>query len=136
MKQHLVLITLVLGLIGFAVPAAAQRGNRGGSSNEPESTPLGVQHVAPNAGAKYEEMKFGILKECSKDGLVLSKTQAGVDVTYKFDKKTKFIRDGKSSKLAALKAGDEVWVDADQNKKTGDLIAHKVVSGVFVMPSN
>jgi hypothetical protein len=28
-----------------------------------------------------------------------------------------------------------VWVDVDEDKKTGDLIARKVVTGVFLMPS-
>jgi hypothetical protein len=29
-----------------------------------------------------------------------------------------------------------VWVDVDEDRKTGDLIARKVVSGVLIVPSN
>ena len=65
--------------------------------------------------------------------MVLTKTKAGVDQTFKFNKKTKFIRDGKGSSLEALKLGDDVWVEPKEDKKTGDLIARKVVSGAFLM---
>jgi len=66
----------------------------------------------------------------------LTKTQAGVDQTFKFNKKTKFIHDGKGSSFESLKLGDKVWVDADQDKKTGDFITRKVVTGVFSMPTS
>jgi len=32
--------------------------------------------------------------------------------------------------------GDEVWVDVDEGKKTGDFIARKIVTGAFLMPSS
>jgi hypothetical protein len=130
-KPQIVLAALVIGCVGFAAPTVAQRGK--GSSSEPESTPMGIQHIAPNAGSKYEDYLFGVVKEVDQDLLVLTKTKAGADQTFKFSKKTKFIRDGKNSSFELIKVGDNVLVDADPDKKTGDLIARKVVSGVYTM---
>lgn len=68
--------------------------------------------------------------------MVLTKTKVGADQTFKFNKKTKFIRDGKDGSFKSLKVGDEVWVDADEDKETGNFIARKVIAGVFTMPSS
>ena len=134
MKQQIVLAALVLGLVGWVTPMAGQKGGKGaGSSSEPESTPMGIQHTGANAGSKYADFLYGVVKTLNKDEMILTKTQSGVDQTFKFNKKTKFVHDGKGSTLDALKMGDEVWVDADTNKKTGDLTARKVVTGVFIM---
>ncbi len=133
MKQQIAMLILIIGLVGFATPDAAQKGGKGASSADPETTPMGVQHVAPNAGIKYADYLYGVIKELNKDQMVLTKTKAGVDQTFKFNKKTKFIQDGKDGSLKSLKLGDEVWVDMDQDKKTGDMIARKVVGGVFLM---
>ncbi len=135
MKRQIAIVILIIGLVGFATPEAAQKGGKGASAAEPESTPMGIQHVAPNAGSKYADYLYGVVKEVSKDEIVLTKTKAGVDQPLKFTKKTKFIQDGKESTLKSVKLGDEVWVDTDQDKKTGDLIARKVVTGVFLMQS-
>jgi len=94
---------------------------------------MGIQHTGPNAGSKYADFLYGVVKELNKDEMVLTKTKVGADQTFKFNKKTKFIHDGKGSSLESLKLGDEVWVDADQDKKTGDFFAKKVVTGVFIM---
>jgi hypothetical protein len=56
-----------------------------------------------------------------------------MDENFKLNKKTKFIHDGKSSSPDAVKVGDKVWVDAQLDKKTGDSIARKVVSGTSLM---
>ncbi len=133
MKQQIAILILIIGLVGFATQNAAQKGGKGASSADPETTPMGIQHVAPNAGSKYADYLYGVVKEVSKDEMVLTKTKAGVDQTFKFNKKTKFIQDGKDSSLNSLKSGEEVWVDIHEDKKTGDLIARKVVSGVFLM---
>jgi hypothetical protein len=130
-KPQLILAVFVIGCLEFAAPALAQRGK--GSSSEPESTPMGIQHIAPNAGSKYADYLFGVVKEVDQDLLVLTKTKAGTDQTFRFNKKTKFIRDGKNSSFELIKVGDNVLVDADPDKKTGDLIARKVVSGVYTM---
>ena len=85
------------------------------------------------AGNDISGLRYGIVKSVNKDEIVLTKTDAGLDETFKFTKKTKFVHDGKSSTLDSVKVGDRVWVDANQDKKTGDLIARKVVSGVSMM---
>ena len=134
-KQPIILFLLVLGLVGSLAQTFAQHGGRG-SSGAPESTPLGVQHIAPNAGSDYADYLYGVIKDLNKDGMILTKTKAGADQTFKFNKKTKFIQDGKDISLKSLKMGDEVWVDVDEDKKTGDLIARKVVTGIFIMPTH
>lgn len=133
MKQQIAILIVMIGLVGFATPNSAQKGGKGGNAPEPETTPMGIQHVAPNAGSKYADYLYGVVKEVSKDEIVLTKTKAGVDQALKLNKKTKFVQDGKDSTLKSLKLGEEVWVDTDQDKKTGDLIARKVVTGVFLM---
>ena len=137
MKLQMILVALVVGLMGLAAPSIAQRGR--GSSGGGYS-PLQVPATGANAGENYQDFLYGVVKELKKDAMVLTKTQYGKaqygsDQTFKFDKKTKFIHDGKDSSLKALKLGDEVWVDSDTDKKTGDLIARKVITGVFLMPS-
>ena len=134
MKLRIILVGLVIGLVGFAAPSAAQRGNRGSSGGG--YGPLGISSSGTDtAGNKYQDYLYGIVKELNKDAMVLTGTKAGTDQTFKFNKKTKFIRDGKDSSLKSLKLGDEVWVDVDEDKKTGDLVARKVITGVFLMPS-
>ena len=133
MKLQIILMASAIGLMGFATPSVAQRGKGAG---DPEPSALGIQHNAPNAGSKYKDLHFGIVKEVSKDGLVLTKTDSGEDKTLKFSKKTKFILDGKDSIIESVHLGDKVWVAIDEDKKTGDLIAHRVFAGVFLMPSD
>lgn len=65
--------------------------------------------------------------------MVLTKTKFGIDETFKFDRKTKFIHDGKPGTRERLKPGDEVWVDINKDKKTGEMIAKKVATGVDVV---
>ena len=130
MKLQVILVALVIGLMGFAAPSTAQRsrGSTGGGYS-----PLQVSATGANAGDKYQDLLYGVVKELNKDAMVLTKTKAGADQTFKFNKKTKFIQDGKDSSLESVKLGDEVWMDAGEDKKTGDLIARKVVTGVFLM---
>jgi hypothetical protein len=132
----MILAALAIGLMGFAAPSVAQRGGRseGGGAGPLEAHSDGYG----TAGNKYQDFLYGVVKELNKDAMVLTKTQYGktqygTDPTFKFDKKTKFIHDGKDSTLQSLQLGDKVWVDAREDKKTGDLIARKVISGVLVM---
>lgn len=137
MKLQIFLVGLAIGLLGFATPAAAQRGHGSGAANGGGYGPLGVPSSGTDtAGNKFEDYVYGILKDVNKNAMVLTKTKSGADQTFKFNKKTKFIHDGKDSSLQSLQLGDKVWVDVDEDKKTGDLIARKVVTGVFLMPSN
>jgi hypothetical protein len=110
----------------------AQRGGKGVSMDG--ESPLTVRSSGSGtAGDNLKDFRYGVVRTLNKDAMVLTKTNAGVDQTFKFNKKTKFIRDGRGSSLEALKLGDKVWVEANEDKKTGDLIARKVVSGAFLM---
>ena len=128
---QIILVAFIIGWVGFAAPSAAQRGrgSSGGGYGALEVPSTGTD----TAGNKYQDYLYGVVKELNKDAMVLTKTKAGADQTFKFNKKTKFIQDGKDSSLESVKLGDEVWMDAGEDKKTGDLIARKVVTGVFIM---
>jgi len=82
----------------------------------------------------YRDYMYGVIKEISPDEVILTKTKFGVDQTFKLKKKTKFVLDGRASSFDKLKIGDKIYVDVDTDRRTGALIAKKVVSGV-VLPS-
>ncbi len=110
---------------------------------------LGVMLLAPFSGAQQEPVKadtarfgnptatgrayqdyiYGVIKSVKSDEMVLSKTQFGLDTPFKLDRKTKYVRDGKPSSFDQLKAGDGVWVNVKKDKKTGTMLAKKVVIG-------
>ncbi len=73
---------------------------------------------------------YGVVKRVEAGELVLDKTEFGDNQPFKLEAKTKFTRDGKPSQLADLKAGDKVWVQIKREKKTGEMIAKKVVVGL------
>ena len=79
----------------------------------------------------YQDYLYGVIKEIKKDEMVLEKTKFGVDQTLILDSKTKYIQDGKPASHDGLKVGDKVWVDVKTKKKTGELLAKKVVTGVM-----
>jgi hypothetical protein len=80
---------------------------------------------------KYQSYLYGVVKKIDKDEIVLEKTKFGVDTTIKLFPKTKYVSDGKPSSLGELNVGDQVYVDVKTDKKTGDMSAKKVVSGVI-----
>ena len=132
MRFQILLVAFVVSVMGFAAPCVAQRGGHGVAMDG--DAPLTVHSMGVGtAGNNYKDYAYGVVKTLSKDEIVLTKTNAGVDQTFKFNKKTKFVHDGKSGSLESVKVGDKVWVDGAEDKKTGDLIARKVVSGAFVM---
>jgi hypothetical protein len=81
---------------------------------------------------KYRDYLFGIVKEVNANEVILSKTKFGVDQPFKFTKKTKFTTDGKPSSFDKIKVGEGIYIDVDTDKKTGDQIAKKVVTGVDI----
>jgi hypothetical protein len=80
----------------------------------------------------YQNFLYGVIKTIDVNGMVLEKTKVGIDQTLKFQPKTKFIHDNKPSLREDLKVGDQVYVDVQKDKKTGDLYARKVISGIVV----
>ena len=123
---------LVLVLLGFASPCIAQRGGHAATGGE--ESPLAVRSTGTGtAGDNYAGFRYGVVKSIGGKEIVLTKTDAGLDETFKLNKKTKFVHDGKSSSPDSVKVGDKVWVDAHVDKKTGDSTARKVVSGTSIM---
>ncbi len=127
-----ILGALLLGIFGFTSPCIAQRGGHAATGGE--ETPMTVRSTGSGtAGDNYAGYRYGVVKSIGGNEIVLTKTDAGVDEIFKLNKKTKFVHDGKSSSPDSVKAGDKVWVDAHLDKKTGDSIARKVVSGASLM---
>ena len=78
----------------------------------------------------YQDYLYGVIKKIDTNEIVLEKTKFGTDQAFKLDRKTKYIRDGKPGSFDNLKVGDQVWVDVKADKKTGEMTAKKVVTGV------
>ena len=79
----------------------------------------------------YQDYLYGVIKKIGKDEMVLEKTKFGVDQTLILNSKTKYIQDGKPASHDGLEVGDKVWVDVKTKKKTGELLAKKVVTGLM-----
>ena len=123
---------LVLCLLGIASPSIAQRGGHAASEVGDNSLPASPAGKG-TAGNNYADFRYGVIKAIGTNEIVLTKTASGLDETFKLNKKTKFIHDGKISSPDSVKVGDKVWVDAHLDKKTGDSMARKVVSGASLM---
>jgi hypothetical protein len=108
----------------MAMPAAAQ--------NKPVKAGTARYGDPTSTARKYQNFLYGVIKKIDANGMVLEKTKAGIDQTFKFQPKTKFIHDDKPSSREDLKVGDQVYVDVHGDKKTGDLYAKKVISGIVV----
>ena len=123
MKLRMIGIPTTLGLV-MAVPAMAQnKPVKAGTARYGDSTAI---------ARKYQDFLYGVIKTLDANGMVLEKTKAGIDQTFKFQPNTKFVHDNKPSSRGDLKVGDRVYVDVHTDKKTGDLYAKKVVSGIVV----
>lgn len=82
----------------------------------------------------FQDYLYGVIKKIDSKELVLDKTKFGIEQTVKLGPKTKYIHDGKPSTLEPLKVGDQVYVETKTDKKTGDMMATKVVTGVGATP--
>ncbi len=127
MKLRKMMITAALAAACVGTLAAAPQ-----SDKQPVTSSTGRFGDPSAIARKYQDYLFGIVKEVSSTEVVLSKTKYGVDQPFKFNKKTKFTRDGKTSTFDKIKAGEGVYVDVDTDKQPGELIAKKVVSGVDI----
>ena len=78
----------------------------------------------------FQDYVYGVIKHIDKEGLIVDKTPFGDGQSFKLDRKTKFVHDGKPSTFQGLKVGDKVWIDKKVDKKTGEMTAKKVVTGV------
>ena len=123
MNPKNIFLALVAGVV-FAAAGYAQ------GSKTPVETPTARVGNPTGIARKYQSYISGVIKKVDKDEIVLTKTRFGVDTSIKLDAKTKFVTNEKPGKLEDLKEGDLVFVDVNKNKKTGEMSAKKVVSGV------
>ncbi|MGH9469035.1 MAG: hypothetical protein ACRD1N_01675 [Terriglobia bacterium] len=135
MQRKTVLLCALAVALSIAPGARAQSSNQ--SATENRSSPSGprlpnnARFGIPTGIARvYQNYLYGVVSKTEPGALVLVKTKFGVPSTIHVDKKTKYVRNGKRSTLGAIKAGDQVYVDLKTNKKTGDMLAKKVVSGI------
>jgi hypothetical protein len=125
MKLDKIMMTAVLAAACVAALVAAPQ-----SDKQPVVSSTGRFGDPSTVAIKYRDYLFGIVKEVNANEVILSKTKFGVDQPFKFTKKTKFFQDGKPSSFDKIKVGEGVYIDVDTDKKTGDQLAKKVVSGV------
>jgi hypothetical protein len=122
-KRAATAIVLVLMFLGPA-GAAAQSNN----PKKPENARFGNP---TNTARQLQDLFYGVIKSVDKKEMVLEKTKFGVDQTVVLTEKTKVVQDGQPGKIENLKTGDQVWIRAKNDKKTGDMIAEVVLSGVI-----
>ena len=127
MKLLKIFMTATLAAASLATLVAAPQ-----SDKQPVTSSTGRFGDPTSVATKYRDFLSGVLKEKNPNELILTRTKFGVDQTFKLNKKTKFILDGKASSFDKLKVGEQIFIDVDTDKKTGDLIAKKVVSGVDI----
>ena len=126
MKLRRVITITALAAAGLVTVSAASPQ----SDKQPVMSSTGRFGDPNTVALKYQDYLFGILKQVKPNEVILTKTKYGVDQAFKITKKTKFILDGKPSTVDKLKVGEGIYIDVDIDKKTGDQIAKKVISGV------
>jgi hypothetical protein len=122
--QHLAFICLASLPMIVTPGAMAQTGK----PKPPETARFG------NPGGtvrNLEDLFFGVIKTMDKKEIVLEKTKFGTDQAIVLTEKTKFVRDGAPSKAEDLKVGEQVWVRMKPDKKTGEMRAEVVLSGII-----
>ena len=122
---------LCLIALASALPAVVVLAPNSGTPPDRPAKPDNARFGDPTSkGQNLRGFIYGVVKKVGKDELILDKTPFGDDQSFKLEAKTRYLRDGKSSKLAEFKPGDQIFVDMKKDKKTGDMIAKKVVAGV------
>jgi len=111
------------GVLALAATGLGQRTE----PRQPETARFGD----PTSTARvFQDYFYGVIKSLDKKEMVLEKTKFGVDQAIKLDSKTKYLHNEKPSPFDRLAVGDQVWVQVNTNKKTGELTAKKVLTGV------
>jgi hypothetical protein len=123
MRVLVVMIVAALPLV-LAAGASAQSSSPKPPSNARFGNPTGTVR-------NLEDLFFGVIKTKDKKELVLEKTKFGTDQAIILTQKTKFVQDGQPGSLDDLKVGDQVWIRIKTDKKTGELRAEVVLSGVI-----
>ena len=123
MKPRIVLLTVVLSVLAIPGMSLGQHHE----TPKPETARFGDPTSTARA---YQDYLYGVIKNLDKNELVLDKTKFGIDQSVKLDAKTKYHRDGKPSSWDRLAVGDQVWVDVKTDRKSGEMTAKKVLTGV------
>lgn len=123
MNRGTVWMSAFLCLVVGSFAAAQQKVVKAGTARYGDPTSI---------ARKYQGYVYGVIKTIDANGMVLEKTKAGIDQNFKFQPKTKFLHDEKPSSRQDLNAGDQVYVDAHEDKKTGDFLCKRVISGIVV----
>ena len=114
---------MVLASVGVA---HAQR------ADQAPAPPNNARFGDPTATARsLQGFVYGVVKKVEPSRIICDKTEFGDGEPFNLSKKTRFYRNGQPSSLSDLKAGDDIWVKIHRNKRTGELTALRVVSGVF-----
>jgi len=136
MKVRTAIMVMLLAS-AIVVPASAaqqpgQEPSQPGRADSAAQPPSNARFGDPTDTARnLQNYVYGVVKSVEATELICDKTEFGDDQAFKLDKKTKFLRDGEPSAPADLKAGDKVWVKIRKEKKTGDLVALRVVAGAL-----
>lgn len=101
-----------------------------GAQREPPKADTARFQIPTSTARVLQDYIYGVIKKVDSRELILDKTKFGIDQTIRLERKTKFIQDGRPSSLDRLKIGDQVWVDVKTEKKTGAMVAKKVVTGM------
>jgi len=127
MKLRMIIMTTMLAAACLAALGAVPQSNE-----QPVMSSTGRFGDATSTARKYQDYLFGVIKEKNPSELILTKTKFGVDQSFKLNKKTKITQDGKASSLDKLKVGDGVYIDVEKDKRSGELIAKKVIGGADI----
>ena len=123
MQSRRVALMVLSGVLALAATGLGQRTE----PRQPETARFGD----PTSTARvFQDYFYGVIKSLDKKEMVLEKTKFGVDQAIKLDSKTKYLHNEKPSPFDRLAVGDQVWVQVNTNKKTGELTAKKVLTGV------
>ncbi len=124
------LLTSASALAAYASQQPGEEPNQPGRADAPAQPPDNARFGNPTDTARnLQNYVYGVVKSVEPTEMICDKTEFGDDQTFKLDKKTKVLRDGQPSPATDLKAGDKVWVKIRKEKKTGDLVALRVVAG-------
>ncbi|HUI42488.1 MAG TPA: hypothetical protein VL523_11020 [Terriglobia bacterium] len=125
---------IIIAAVMMAVSVPAARAQR---ADQPPSRPDNGRFGDPTETARnLQGFVYGVVKTIGPSEIVCDKTEFGDGQAFKLDKKTKFYRDGQPGSASDLKAGDDVWVKIHKDKKSGEMTALRVVSGMFPADAN
>ena len=123
MKPRTVTLMVLVSVLALAATGLGQRTD----SSRPDTARFGD----PTSTARvFQDYFYGVIKSLDKSEMVLDKTKFGIDQTIKLDAKTKYLHDGKPSSRDQLAVGHQVWVRVKTDKKTGEMTAKQVLTGV------